>query len=52
MATKQLNARLPKSTLSQLDKLAEALGMTKTQVLILALRCLYDSEAKKGTFKS
>lgn len=35
--TKQFNARLPQHTLVQIDALAERLGMTKTQVLILAV---------------
>lgn len=48
---KQTNIRLPDSTTEQLDQLAEALGMTKTQVLILAIRALHEAEKRKGTFK-
>lgn len=47
MATsKQLNVRLPSHTHKQLDRLVAKLGMTKTQVLILAIDRL-DSEEER-----
>lgn len=51
MTKKQTNTRLPDSTTEQLEQLAQALGMTKTQVLILAISQMVERERRKGTFK-
>ncbi len=37
MTTKQFNARIPQITQQQIDKIARLTGMTKTQIIILAI---------------
>jgi hypothetical protein len=39
--TKQLNARLPELSHDQIDELCEEYGLTKTQILILAIDRLH-----------
>ncbi len=47
MPTKQENIRLPELTQQQLTQLVEELGMTKTQVVIIAIDRLYQQELSK-----
>lgn len=51
MPTKQFNTRLPESTLEQIEQIAKRTGMTKTQVLILAIDRMA-KEQEKSTTKS
>lgn len=45
----QFNIRnLPKLTDRQIDELAEKLGMTKTQLVIMAVDRLYQQEVEKA----
>jgi hypothetical protein len=37
MPTKQLNTRIPEITQEQIDQIADKYGLTKTQILILAI---------------
>ena len=37
MATTQLNIRIPPLTIQQIDKIVKATGMTKTQIVLLAI---------------
>jgi hypothetical protein len=37
MPTKQLNTRIPEITQEQIDEIANEYGLTKTQILILAI---------------
>lgn len=48
MSTKQVNVRLPAHTIKQLESLAKRFGMTKTQVLILAIDRLAAKERNNG----
>lgn len=45
--TKQFNTRLPEATVQQIEQIAQQTGMTKTQVLILAIDRMA-KEQKKG----
>jgi len=44
---KAVNYRLPESTVALLNALAEKLGMTKTQVMILAIDRMAEKEKVK-----
>lgn len=37
MSRQQFNIRLPEYTIDQIERLSEALGLTKTQLIILAI---------------
>lgn len=44
----QTSVRLPKDTREQLEWLAQALGMTKTTVLVIAVRELFKANKGEG----
>lgn len=49
MTNKQFNIRnLPELTAVQIDELCAKLGMTKTQLVIIAIDRLYQQETKNG----
>jgi hypothetical protein len=47
MPTKQLNVRLPGSSLALLNRLMKELGMTQVQVIVVALEYLAHSKKVK-----
>ncbi len=51
MGRKSASWRLPSDTHTQIDNLAKALGMTKTQVLVIAIREFFKREIKMGESK-
>lgn len=45
--TKQYNVRLPEHTQRQLAELIQVLGMTQTQILVLAIDRLHEEERRE-----